>query len=274
LKEKEISEIDIRNFYYRRILRIWPLYYTYLAISVLVILAFDIKDYNFFSLCFYILLLANIPFILGEPLPLIGHYWSLGVEEQFYLFFPFIARLTQKRLLKISLFLILIILTIKVAFWLLRRYEGLTVPLLTINVTRYHTMLIGVIGAVYFYNSHRLFTYVCTHKLTQTMAWIAIGMIAFNRFHIASVIDQEIISVITVFLIMGQITEKKATHQSRKYGIRLPGQDIIRYLRYTPFGYIHLIENNDRITIRWIYRLFLGVYIKHHNKYNCCFFVL
>lgn len=70
-------------------------------------------------------------------------------------------------------------------------------------------MLIGVIGAVYFYNSHRLFTYVCTHKLTQTMAWIAIGMIAFNRFHIASVIDQEIISVITVFLIMGQITEKK-----------------------------------------------------------------
>src|SRR5574342_632830 len=37
-KDKEIQPIKIKNFYLRRILRIWPLYYLYLAIAVLTIL--------------------------------------------------------------------------------------------------------------------------------------------------------------------------------------------------------------------------------------------
>src|SRR5689334_11784431 len=35
LEEKRTTEINIKNFYTRRILRIWPLYYLYLIISIL-----------------------------------------------------------------------------------------------------------------------------------------------------------------------------------------------------------------------------------------------
>src|SRR5689334_17749998 len=36
LREKEVAPISVRKFYVRRALRIWPLYYLYLAITLLV----------------------------------------------------------------------------------------------------------------------------------------------------------------------------------------------------------------------------------------------
>jgi peptidoglycan/LPS O-acetylase OafA/YrhL len=69
-------------------------------------------------------------------------------------------------------------------------------------------MLIGVVGAVLFYNRNTSFYSISTHKITQIISWIVVLLLALNKFHIASVIDGEIVSVITVFLIMGQITKR------------------------------------------------------------------
>ena len=42
LKEKETGSLKVRNFYIRRILRIWPLYYLYLFASIISALIFGI----------------------------------------------------------------------------------------------------------------------------------------------------------------------------------------------------------------------------------------
>src|SRR5829696_2370093 len=89
--EKEVQPINIKNFYLRRILRIWPLYYLYLVIAVLTITILG-YDLEIRSLLLYVFFAANIPYILNIPLKFLSHYWSIGVEEQFYLFWPWVNK--------------------------------------------------------------------------------------------------------------------------------------------------------------------------------------
>ena len=83
-----------RNFYIRRILRIFPLYY---GTIVLVLLAAAIAGTfrQAISLIWIpVLFLQNMPHLttlvahIASPLGLF-HFWSLAVEEQFYLIWPF-----------------------------------------------------------------------------------------------------------------------------------------------------------------------------------------
>lgn len=110
--EKDVRPIDVKKFYLRRILRIWPLYYLYLIISVITIIIFglslDIKP-----LLFYLFYAANIPFIIGTTLPFISHYWSLGVEEQFYLFWPWVNKKINHYIIPVIVLLIIILVATK-----------------------------------------------------------------------------------------------------------------------------------------------------------------
>jgi peptidoglycan/LPS O-acetylase OafA/YrhL len=93
------STAYLKNFYIRRILRIWPLYYSMLAlIFVIIPLAapwtapaiFSAKSAPHWSyLIFLQNLLVPIPSSATGPL---GVTWSLAVEEQFYLIWPWLIR--------------------------------------------------------------------------------------------------------------------------------------------------------------------------------------
>jgi peptidoglycan/LPS O-acetylase OafA/YrhL len=92
----------IRNFMVRRSLRIFPIYYLLLVLLILFKDQFpnpvssDWKWYFFY--------LQNILFYVNQAWPggKLSHLWSLAVEEQFYLFWPWIILfVSQKWLLKI-----------------------------------------------------------------------------------------------------------------------------------------------------------------------------
>lgn len=86
-----IQEIDkhktifLKKFYIRRILRIWPLYYLIIFLSFFLFSA-DIPRRTII-LCLTIF--PNVPPALNSSWPNSPQIWSLGVEEQFYLFWPF-----------------------------------------------------------------------------------------------------------------------------------------------------------------------------------------
>ena len=83
-EEKSSGAVSLRNFYARRIARIFPAYYTYLAAVLLLDRAGLIDGGRTSQKLLNILFLANYGPCEGPT----GVLWSLGVEEQFYLFWP------------------------------------------------------------------------------------------------------------------------------------------------------------------------------------------
>ncbi len=201
--EKEIHTIDIKKFYLRRMLRIWPLYYLYLLVALLTIFAFGLA-FKSNSLLLYLFYAANIPFILGNTLPFLSHYWSLGVEEQFYLFWPWVNKKTNS-ILKIAISYIIVVVVLKLS---LHIFYPNTILEQAIQVTRFHCMMLGGAGAILYKEKNYLFMKITDNKLMQTACWIIIFFAAINKFHIATIIDEEIISIVALCLIIGQINIK------------------------------------------------------------------
>lgn len=83
------------NFYVRRFLRIFPLYYFVLFVAFFGSALFRADWY------WYVTYLQNFRFILAEKGdPLFGtHLWSLAVEEQFYIFWPLMILFASRTLL-------------------------------------------------------------------------------------------------------------------------------------------------------------------------------
>jgi peptidoglycan/LPS O-acetylase OafA/YrhL len=87
IKEKvNTGKIAIKKFYLRRICRIWPLYYLVLVLSFLIFRA----DYRIDSIILCVTIFPNVAHALGIDWPTSAQIWSIGVEEQFYLFWPLI----------------------------------------------------------------------------------------------------------------------------------------------------------------------------------------
>ncbi len=100
-EHRRTDDISIRNFYVRRILRIWPLYYLIVFICMF-FLPFVFDTWNiggdFFARNYWlvtILLLLVLPNVVRTFVPnVIGgnQLWSIGVEEQFYLVWPVLVK--------------------------------------------------------------------------------------------------------------------------------------------------------------------------------------
>lgn len=108
LKEKErFFKIDYKAFYIRRVLRIWPLYYIIIILSLFILPNFDMFKMPFlysnfnsatdllYVLLFFILMLPNVLFFI-KPIQFAAQTWSIGTEEQFYLIWPLLIGNTKK----------------------------------------------------------------------------------------------------------------------------------------------------------------------------------
>lgn len=99
-KEKGANRGKIlKNFIIRRILRIFPVYY--LTIIILVIAGFPFeKD----SLWWYLLYVSNMYVYWKQSWNNFSHTWSLAVEEQFYLIWPWLVVFIKQRFVKYVFF--------------------------------------------------------------------------------------------------------------------------------------------------------------------------
>lgn len=115
------------NFYARRTLRIFPLYY--LALTAIFLLKFAWPTADFYpreNQAWLWLYLTNVIMTLkgGGGFGILEHFWSLAVEEQFYLIWPFIVhRFNRETLMKIAGAAVVIALVLRIVLIATHTYE-------------------------------------------------------------------------------------------------------------------------------------------------------
>ena len=206
LEEQKEGPIQVKHFYFRRILRIWPLYYLLVLLGFFVIpyISFlEIPQYSsevsdsmdrfllFFGLA------ANVAYVYFPTVAFANILWSVAVEEQFYLFWPHVVKIKQK-LLGVMLFLLFLYLILKFyAGEFDPKFEELVIR------TRFSSMIIGGIGAYLLFHQ-KAFIQFLYHPLVQVallLLFVVMGMdwIDFKSF---TWVQDELISLVLCGLII------------------------------------------------------------------------
>ncbi|MFL6603698.1 MAG: acyltransferase family protein [Steroidobacteraceae bacterium] len=112
------GRIDVRSFYLRRILRIWPLYFAFLLLVTPLAhyLLLDDRMPANYTLAFAALAGNWACVAWGYPHSIAGPLWSVSIEEQFYLTWPLLLRRAADRIIPIAVTLLAISLISR--FWL------------------------------------------------------------------------------------------------------------------------------------------------------------
>lgn len=111
-EEKVTRTVSLKWFYIRRILRIWPLYFLIILLGLFVYrfipaLKFPLHDYTIYNgnmlsiLLLFIFFMPNIVLIKFGAIPYVAQTWSIGTEEQFYLFWPVLNKYIRNKLVLI-----------------------------------------------------------------------------------------------------------------------------------------------------------------------------
>ena len=202
LEEKRVSNtVEVKKFYMRRILRIWPLYYFLLILGFFVlhhIPLFEVisQEDEFFkhywlNLVSYLFLLPNLSFaVVMEAVPNLGHLWSIGVEEQFYLLWPLLLKFSKKPMRTLWTFLIGV-LAFKIVSLIVIRvlFPGpppdpdlmIFSPVETfkrfVGSLKFEAMAIGGIGAGWVFYGRQKILRLLYHQSSQWLALAAIPAI-------------------------------------------------------------------------------------------------
>jgi peptidoglycan/LPS O-acetylase OafA/YrhL len=93
LERERVGTIALRSFYMRRILRIWPLYFTFMAVAFIIGRLWEPARFGPHALLAFYAISANWYVIAAGQLPItVTFLWSISVEEQFYLIWPTCVR--------------------------------------------------------------------------------------------------------------------------------------------------------------------------------------
>lgn len=206
LNEKErMNTINVKSFYMRRVLRIWPLYYLYFFLNLFLIWFLGNK-FEFTTVSFYLFFAANIPFIFNNALLNLDHFWSIGVEEQFYLFWPWIFKKIEKKLVAILIIIALLLAFFRIFIWY---YKPFSIIALFSVVNRFDCMILGGLVAIFYFKKNHYFMSIVNNKWSQFFALLVFLLLFVNKFwFLNSIIEIFIVAIATAIIIIGQIETK------------------------------------------------------------------
>ena len=118
IQELDVTKtVALKKFYTRRILRIWPLYYLIIILSIFVFNQIDFLKFpglshnviNNLSLTNIIILILLLPNFTNYFIPYADQRWSIIVEEQFYLMQPILIKVFKNRIVLAMIFIVIVL---------------------------------------------------------------------------------------------------------------------------------------------------------------------
>jgi len=216
ISEKQEGGVHIKNFYIRRILRIWPLYYLVLLVGFFIVphLGFldvpnyttDMQEYGTRFILFFTLF-ANVAYVYLPTVAYSNILWSVAVEEQFYLFWPHIVKHSRKLLYVMLAFIVL--------FVALRLALMVTLPQSRINAlverTRFTSMVIGALGAYVVVHKHNVLNFIYDRSV-QGVTILTFILLLADVIHskYTDLFLWEILSVVVCCLIVNIATNDRS----------------------------------------------------------------
>ena len=203
LSEKQINgKIEIKKFYFRRILRIWPLYYLIVFISFLIIpllaenfTAFQNETHYFnriqlllqspyATLVMFLLFLPNFALAFRPAVVGAAQSWSVGVEEQFYLLWPHIINRVTKKYSLLLVFTIICFLP-QIAELIAHIYKPVGEKFITlIGLIPIHFMAVGGIGAFVLFKNPTIIKKFFSNPYYFALNTLALLFLLVVRLHI------------------------------------------------------------------------------------------
>jgi len=213
IKEKEkYGTISYRKFYTRRILRIWPVYYIVLFVGAFLVIYFSSQLWHsrniYVTFLFYFLMVPNLVHNFGYKADVFGVLWSIGAEEQFYAFWPFIIK--NSRIIIRSV-LILLCLYLAMKFILTTQVQSSIKFHKWLHFVSFDYMAVGAIAAWLYHKKHRILS-ILYHPVTQAICWLFLLVSIFHEpIHIPILpsFDQNYHAVVYAIIILNVGTNPK-----------------------------------------------------------------
>ena len=230
LAEKErFGTVFVKAFYIRRILRIWPLYYLIIILGLFVlphISYFHIPDYTegvhyrFGTKVFlYGILFPNVVYNLYDYMPYLAQTWSIGIEEQFYLIWPWMMKWSRRYLL-VLLTIVFSILLINNILYLFSDHSVdisqastktkiITMAYRFFSLLRISCMAIGGMGAYVLYTNNQAVLRPLFTSAMQIVTLISVLLLMFLGVEIP-LVNHEFYALLFIILILNLAANPKS----------------------------------------------------------------
>jgi peptidoglycan/LPS O-acetylase OafA/YrhL len=212
-EHKVTNNVSVKKFYIRRILRIWPLYIGYGLILIFGIdyamarLGTPVNTPEAENLFYLFTFSINLQMLFALPNKgIIELYWSLCIEEQFYLIAPWLVKKWANKMLYIIITLIGIGLLSKIVFHYLEHSGMVRInkhnPLYFFTLCRLDDFGVGALAAfIYFKKSmYAKVEKIVTNKIVQLCVILLAAAIVLRFISLPGVIDTYLSSTVPAIL--------------------------------------------------------------------------
>jgi peptidoglycan/LPS O-acetylase OafA/YrhL len=108
LREKDqVGHLNVKAFYIRRMLRIWPLYFAFVLFAFGLTFVDRTQHFSVTQLLMFLMLAGNWAAGTTVMQSVVAPLWSVSIEEQFYLLWPLaVGKASRKHMLMICIFMV------------------------------------------------------------------------------------------------------------------------------------------------------------------------
>ncbi len=270
-QKKDFDNINIKNFYIKRIRRIWPIYFIVLIVGFFsvpcIIFIADrlglnlnsLSGNNFNAIPWFLFFVGNLYIsYFGFFTPIIGVLWSVAIEEQFYILWPWFVKYINNAILVVGFLSASFLFSIWFRYF---NYGTLSEHLHTLACLG--SLGVGCLGAYLTFYNQKILNFFINFKKTYSFiiyfltTILFIGICLKKELHLDNALGMSsIYAFLTILFVIFILEQGLATKPLISFG----KNKITEYLGKISYGLYayHMVAFTIIITLMKIAHIIIG----------------